>query len=396
MTYDIAIIGAGTSGLSLAKSLEDTGLNIVLIEKQTEENLAKPAYDGREIAITHLSHSLLNTLDMWDRIDPDAISLIKNAKVLNGDSDYALHFSHKEAGEDNLGFMTSNHLIRKAAYDSVKTANKIGFMCGAEVIDIETNSFGGTLTLNNDSIIKAKLIVAADSRFSKTRDMMEIPTSRLEFDRTCVVCRMNYEGEEQDTAMECFQYGRTLAALPLTNKRCSVVMTIDSDKASDILDLSPEDLASDIEKRIGSHLGKMELTTKLFSYPLIGIYANKFYAQRYALIGDTAVGMHPVTAHGFNLGLRGANTLADEIKKALTQGIDFGSVSVLSQYNQKHRKFTLPLYHGTNALVKLYTNESSPAKVVRHGLLKLGNRLKPAKKIITGLLTETNQSDKAV
>ena len=394
MNYDIAIIGAGTSGLSLAKSLEDTGLNIILIEKQSEANLADPAYDGREIAMTHLSHSLLNNLDMWDRIDPDAISLIKNAKVLNGDSDYALHFSHKEAGEDNLGFMTSNHLIRKAAYDSVKTGNKIEFLCDTEVIDIETDSFGGTLTLNNDGIIKAKLIVAADSRFSKTRDIMKIPTSRLEFDRTCVVCKMDYEGAEQDTAMECFQYGRTLAVLPLTQKKCSVVMTIDSDKANDILDLSPEELASDIEKRIDGHLGKMKLTTKLFSYPLIGIYANKFYARRYALIGDTAVGMHPVTAHGFNLGLRGANNLAHEIKNALTQGIDFGSISVLSRYNQTHRKFTMPLYHGTNALVKLYTNETAPAKFVRHGLLKLGNRLKPAKNIITGLLTETHQSDK--
>lgn len=391
MSYDIAIIGAGTSGLGLAKSLADTGLKIAIIEKQAKEKLANPDYDGREFAITHLSHRILNDLDMWNRIDPDAISLIKNAKVLNGDSKYALHFSHQEAGEDNLGFMTSNHLIRKAAYESVCNEKNIEFLCGQEVIDIQTDSTSGTLELDNDVFIKAKLIVAADSRFSKTRDMMKIETSKLDFNRMCVVCKMDYEGAEQDTAMECFQYGRTLAVLPLTQKRCSVVMTIDSNKVHEILDASPEELAIDIEQRIDSHLGKMKLTTKLFSYPLMGIYAKKFYSARYALIGDAAVGMHPVTAHGFNLGMRGQNILANEIKSAMAQGLDFGSISVLNTYHQKQNRYTLPLYHGTNALVKLYTNESAPAKFIRHGLLKLGNRLKPAKSIITNLLTETDK-----
>ena len=392
MNYDITIIGAGTSGLSFAKSLEGTGLKTVIIEKQAKAQLTNPPYDGREFAITHLSHKILNDLDMWDRIDPNAISLIKNAKVLNGDSDYALHFSHTESGEDNLGFMTSNHLIRKAAYEAVKETNKTDIIYDTEVIDIKTNDKEGVLTLSNGKKITASLIVAADSRFSKTRNMMKIETEKLDFKRTCIVCKMDYEGEEQDTAMECFQYGRTLAVLPLTNKRCSVVLTIDTDKAHEILDATPEALAQDIEQRIDGHLGKMKLTTELFSYPLMGIYAQKFYAKRYALLGDTAVGMHPVTAHGFNMGLRGAHTLANEIKAAIKQGSDFSSISVLSAYHQKHRKFTRPLYLGTNALVKLYTNETAPAKFVRHGLLKLGNRLKPAKHIITNLLTETDST----
>ena len=392
MEYDIAIIGAGTSGLSFAKSLEDTGLKTVIIEKQSEAQLRDPAYDGREFAITHLSHKILNNLDIWNRINPDAISLIKNAKVLNGDSDYALHFSHTESGEDNLGFMTSNHLIRKASYEAVKQAEQTDIITETEVIDIETNNKEGILTLSNGKTITAQLIVAADSRFSKTRDMMNIETEKLNFKSTCVVCKMDYEGEEQDTAMECFHYGRTLAVLPLTNKRCSVVMTIDTDKAYEILDATPEDLAADIEKRIEGHLGKMTLTTELFSYPLMGIYAKKFYAKRYALLGDTAVGMHPVTAHGFNMGLRGAHVLAEEIKNSQTQGLDYSSLTILDSYHQKHRRFTRPLYLGTNALVKLYTNESPPAKILRHGLLKLGNRLKPAKHIITNLLTETDNN----
>jgi len=100
------------------------------------------------------------------------------------------------------------------------------------------------------------------------------------------------------------------------------------------------------------------------------------------------VGMHPVTAHGFNLGLSGAHTLALEIKKALKQGHDFSSAEILSRYNQKHRRVSRPLYHGTNALVRLYTKETPLAKFARRSLLRLGNRIGPAKKLIMNQLTE--------
>ena len=104
--------------------------------------------------------------------------------------------------------------------------------------------------------------------------------------------------------------------------------------------------------------------------------------------GDASVGMHPVTAHGFNLGLRGSETLATVIEEALSNKDDFTSHEILSKYNQKHQRSTRPLYYGTNLLVDLYNSEKLSAKVLRRLALRFGNNFWPVKRLIMGQLTE--------
>ncbi len=388
MNYDIIIIGAGPAGLSFARSLADTNLKIALIEKQSEKILANPSYDGREIALTHLSYEIMKKLGMWERIPEESISLIRSAKVLNGKSSYALHFDHTETGQDNLGFMISNHLIRKSAYESLKDCKNVKILSEAEVSDITTDETHGTITLKDKTTMQAPLLVAADSRFSTTRRMMGISTSMLDFGRTCIVCKMSHEGHHNDTAYECFHYDRTLAVLPLNNKEVSLVITLNTEESETVLNQDHDEFARDIERRIEGNFGRMKLSSKLYPYPLVATYASKFYAQRYALIGDAAVGMHPVTAHGFNLGLRGAHTLAKEIKATLQTGGDIGAGQTLQRYNTLHQRHSYPVYKGTNALVKLYTKDTKPARFVRAALLRLGNRVTPAKRMIMDQLTE--------
>ncbi len=388
MDYDIIVIGAGPAGLSFAREMADSGLQIALIERQPEGALADPAYDGREIALTHMSHKLMNDLDMWGRIPKERIALIKTAKVLNGDSDYALHFDHREAGEDNLGFMISNNMIRKAAYESVKGFKNIHFLTEKEVSAIGTDQEKGWVELKDGARLEASLLVAADSRFSATRRMMGISTSMLDFGRTCIVCTMHITGDHEYTAYECFHYDRTLAILPMNNQEVSVVITLNSEESDDVMAMSEEEFSADVQRRIDGQFGDMKLSSKRFPYPLVSTFARRFCAQRFVLIGDAAVGMHPVTAHGFNLGLRGAHTLAEAIKADLQVGGALGGLGALERYNSQHRHASAPMYHGTNTLVKLYTKTSPRAKFARKALLVLGNRIKPAKRLIMNQLTE--------
>ncbi|MCB9982600.1 MAG: 5-demethoxyubiquinol-8 5-hydroxylase UbiM [Rhodospirillales bacterium] len=388
MKQDIIVIGAGPAGLSFARDMAETGLKITLIEKQPEIVLADPPYDGREIALTHLSYKIMNDLGMWDLIAKDDISLIKTAKVMNGHSPYALSFDHTEAGENNLGFMISNNRIRKAAYESLKGYDNIQILCEKEVASLGTDSGLGWVELKDGARLEAPLIVAADSRFSTTRRMMGISTSMLDFGRTCVVCTMSAELPHDDTAYECFHFDRTLAVLPLNNNQVSVVITLPSEESATLLSMSKEDFAKDIERRTESRFGAMALTSELFPYPLVATFAKKFHARRFAVVGDAAVGMHPVTAHGFNLGLRGAHTLAKELKNTLQTGGDIGSYTPLERYSRVHVRTCTPLYHGTNILVKLYTKDTPAAKFARRALLRLGNRIKPAKRLIMNQLTE--------
>jgi ubiquinone biosynthesis UbiH/UbiF/VisC/COQ6 family hydroxylase len=389
MKKDVIIVGAGPAGLSFACSLAESGLNITVIEKQAEELPAEPAYDGREIALTHLSKQLLETMGAWSHIPEDSVSLVKEAKILDGNSPYTLHFDYHEVCDDTLGHMVSNHQIRKALYEEVKAHHNIELLCEQSVEAIDTNEAVAAITLSNGKILSAPLIVAADSRFSQSRRSMGISARMHDFGKTAIVCRATHELPHHETAYECFRYGGTLAMLPLPGNESSVVITVSTDKAASILEQSEALFNADITAQFDRRFGEMKLSSERFSYPLVATYADKFTAERFALIGDAAVGMHPVTAHGFNLGLKGQHILANQIKQAMKTGVDIGVNSVLAGYDRKHRMASKPLYMATNAIVQLYTNDRKIPKLLRKAVLRLGNHLTPARKIIMHQLTET-------
>jgi len=388
MNFDVTIVGAGPVGLSFARALSDTSLNIAIIDRQTSKSLANPPEDGREIALTHLSKKILTSFGIWQEIDQNGISLIKEAKVINGASPYSLHFNHQDTSENTLGHLIPNRLIRAAAYKVAKESKAIKIITGVGVDSFNIDAYKAEIKLSNKEIIHCSLMIAADGRLSSSRRSMGIPSEVKDFGKTVIVCKMEHEKPHSNIAYECFHYGRTLAVLPMVGNYSSIVITISSDQADAIMKMKDQTFNQDIQTRFNSRLGGMMIVGKKYSYPLYASHASHFHANRFALIGDASVGMHPVTAHGFNLGLRGSKTLATVIEEALSNKLDFASVEILSKYNQKHQRSTRPLYYGTNLLVDLYNSERLTAKVLRRLALRFGNNFWPVKKFIMGQLTE--------
>jgi ubiquinone biosynthesis UbiH/UbiF/VisC/COQ6 family hydroxylase len=386
--HDIIIIGAGPAGLSFARTLSDTGLDMVLIERQPLAVLQNPPEDGRDIALTHTSETMMKNLGLWGHIPEDQVGTIRDAKVLDGTDPYALHFAAEDSGAPYLGKLVPNHLIRKAAYESVRHSDNITLVTEKSVTGVETDAKEGRVTLDDGTVLTAPLVIAADSRMSENRRRMGISAQMTDFGRVVIVCELAHTRPHDNIATECFHYDRTLAILPMAGDRSSAVVTLPSDQADEVLAMSPEDFAADIAARFEHQLGEMTLVTERHSYPLMGVLANRFVANRFALVGDAAVGMHPVTAHGYNLGLSGAAILAGEIRAAKQRGDDIGAMPGLLAYERQHRRKVLPLYHGTNAIVRLFTATSGPAKVLRSAALRLGNVLSPVKRRIEKQLTE--------
>ncbi len=385
---DIVIIGGGPAGLSLACSLADTSLKITIIEKQSVKYLSSPSYDGREIALTHFSKKILEDLGVWKRIPPNPISPIKEAKVLDGNSSYVLHFDSHKVHKEALGYLVSNHLIKKALYEKVITRPNIEVITNTSVVEVNSRKQYATVKTSDKKTIRAPLIVAADSRFSQTRENMGISASIYDFERVAIVCRMQHEKRHHNIAYECFHYGETLAVLPLMKNASSIIMTIPAEKSEILMNMNKKKFNTCVANKFKNKFGKMKLLNKRYSYPLVGVYADRFVANRFAVIGDAAVGMHPVTAHGFNLGLRGQNTLSLQIKFALKRKLDFGLQKILEKYEMKHRRASKPLYLGTNAIVKLYTGDSLFSKIARKAMLRIGNNFTPVKNKIINQLTE--------
>lgn len=383
MLNSVLICGAGPTGLALANDLAMAGIDVVLIEKSEERSLAEPVFDGREIALTHKSTAILRRLGAWERLAADAVHPLTRAKVYNGQSPLALAFTPDANKGGQLGSMVSNCDIRRALFDCAAARANIKLMTGVSVGQVITTPTEGRITLGNGQCLSGQLVVAADSRFSTLRSQLGIAARMYRLGKSMLVGRVGLDRDHGGIATEWFDHGQTLALLPLGPRIASAVVTLPDGQAAALADMDPRALGAELTRRFRRRFGTMEMLTPLHRYPLTISYAGRFAAARAALVGDAAVGMHPVTAHGFNLRLSGTARLAG----LLRQAGDLGEASLLRRYEIGHRVATWPLYAATNAIVGLYTDERMTGRIARHMGLGVA-RVTPARRMISRLLMQ--------
>ena len=384
---DIIVTGAGPAGLSLASALAGSGLRAILIERQPLETLSEAPYDGREIALTRPSVQALRALGIWAHIPQEEVFAIRDARVFNGSSSRCMEIGHRDGGREELGFLVSNHLIRRAAFAAIAGLPQVTLIAQSTVLDARRERDRVRVMLSEDRTLTARLIVAADSRFSELRRKLGISSRARDFGKTMLVCRTEHEKPHDQVAVEWFDHNQTLALLPLKENTCSSVVTVPHAEAQRLIAMPAEHFGEELRQRYRGRLGWMRPVSRVFAYPLIGVMADRFAGERCAMVGDTAVGMHPVTAHGFNLGLGSVLRLARELKAVAAAGRDIGASSVLERYARRHRRAALPLYLTTNAIVSLYTREDLPARFMRHALLRAGQELSPFRRAVARSLS---------
>ncbi len=406
MNTDVLIVGAGPAGLSLAISLAHAGLQATVLELQGEAQLASPAPDGREIALTHPSVQTLQRLGTWARLQDHEIGSIRDAIVHDGPvgARSTLDIVAEGSGADYLGRIVPNFALRRTAWEVASSTEGVTIITGTRVTQVTTTDTHAEVHYTQDdngvrvdaAPLKAPLVVAADSRFSGVRRMLGVGTQMTDFGRSVIVCRLSTTVSHDDKAHECFGYDRTLAILPVQpdpatgELLCSAVVTTDSADAQQLMQLSPEDFAAHVQNHFQSRLGDMQLVGERHIYPLVATYAHRFSGERFALLGDAAVGMHPVTAHGFNLGLSGVERLTACIVSAHGAGQDWGKAAVLAPYAQGHHRHAWPIFQGTNTVVKLFTDARPVPRLVRTAIIEASRRIPPIKAAIVAQLTGRN------
>lgn len=364
----IIVVGAGPAGLSFARALSGSSTHITLIERQPPAALADPARDGREIALTHASVRLLRKLGVWPLIPGEQIHLLREAHVLNGRQPFALSLTPDRSGETGLGYLVPNHAIRRALFQSIEHQPNVTIHAATSVDEATASSRRAGVRLSDGTMLEGDLLVAADARLSKIRDQLGIGARIQPLGRTMLVCGVRHPRPHQGIATEWFDHHRTVAMLPLDPGRSSLVLTLPEAEAQRLAKLDQDALGGVLSGYTDRRWGKIEAEEPPFVYPLTITYADHFAGPRAALIGDAAVGMHPVTAHGFNFGLMGAVRLARLIQGAH----DVGDPRLLRRYAIAHRAATLPLYEATRMLVGLFTDERPLARRMRNAVLRLG------------------------
>lgn len=302
-----------------------------------------------------------------------------------------------------LGFIVPNHALRRTAYAVAASTPGVRLLTGTQVTRVAAlpghaeldcvPSHTGPGDHATPQRLTAPLLVAADSRFSATRRQLGLGADMTDFGRTVIVCRMRHALPHGNVAHECFGYDRTLAVLPLPDDPqtgqalCSVVVTAGAADAAALMAQSPEAFATQVQAQFNDRLGPMALVGERHAYPLVAVYAQRFAGHRCALLGDAAVGMHPVTAHGYNLGLAGVERLTAALVSARQRGQDIGSADALAPYAQGHHRHAWPIYQGTNAIVRLYTDARPVPRLLRQLVLQGARRLPPLQAAIVGQLT---------
>lgn len=359
------IVGGGLNGPALALGLAQTGLRCVVVDALPAQTRKLRDFDGRSYALAHASMRLLRGLGLWDAVKDHTQPMLEikvtDGRAGEGPSPWMLHFDHAEIEEGPMGFMCEDRYLRQALLAAMDAEDRITQLDGETVVAQDA----GSVTLASGTTITAQLVIGADGRASGTATRAGIKRTGWGYGQTAIVCAVGHEKPHGGIAHQFFMPSGPLAILPLTDNRCSIVWSETDARAREVMAMADDAFLNALRPAFGSFLGDITLTGKRFSYPLGLTIANRFIADRVALIGDAAHGVHPIAGQGLNAGLRDVAALIEVLQDAKQRGEDIGSMAVLARYEQWRRFDTATLAAATDTFNRLFSNDNPLLRAVR-------------------------------
>lgn len=361
-TSDILIVGGGLNGPALALALAQTGHTVTLIDALPRDVRAREDFDGRSYALALASQKLIDQIGVWGAVAGQAQPMLEikvtDGRAGQGPSPFFMHFDHAEIEEGPMGYMIEDRYLRRALRDAMEAEPAITLVDEQTVIAQDADATGVTVTLARGDSLRGRLLVGADGRRSGTAERAGIKRTGWDYGQTALVCAIEHDRPHNGIAHQFFMPPGPLAILPLPGNRSSIVWSERSDRAAAIQSLDEESYLSILRPRFGDFMGDIRLAGDRFTYPLNLTLANAFVAERLALVGDAAHGVHPIAGQGLNAGLRDVGALAEVLTEARRRGEDIASSLVLDRYQQWRRFDTASLAAATDAFNRLFSNDN--------------------------------------
>ncbi|MEL7178888.1 MAG: UbiH/UbiF/VisC/COQ6 family ubiquinone biosynthesis hydroxylase [Pseudomonadota bacterium] len=369
MKTDLIIVGGGLNGPALALAAAQSGFTVTIIDSLPLDTRKRVNFDGRSYALAHASMRLLRGIGIWPAISDMAQPMLEikvtDGRAGEGPSPWMLHFDHAEIEEGPMGFMVEDRHLRRAFLDAMAQDDRITHLSEETVVAQTVDAASATVTLASGTDITGSLLIGSDGRKSGTAERAGIKRSGWGYGQTAVVCAVKHEKPHGGIAHQFFMPGGPLAILPLTKDRSSIVWSEKDDRAKALIAMDNDDFLAALRPAFGSFLGQISLTGTRFSYPLGLTLANSFIADRMALIGDAAHGVHPIAGQGLNAGLRDVAALAEVLESARARGDDIGGAQTLARYQQWRRFDTATLALATDTFNRLFSNDNPLLRAAR-------------------------------
>ena len=368
--HDIAIVGGGLNGTALALALDHIGLNVCLIDANPVKVRKNAGFDGRSYALALTSMRLLDGIGLRTRIADTAQPMLQikvtDGRAGEGPSPFLMQFDHAEIEEGPMGYMVEDRHLRRALLDAVAERPGITRADNRRVVAQTASASGISLTLDNGTSLRARLVIGADGRASGTADRAGIKRISWRYDQTALVCAIGHEKPHEGIAHQFFMPPGPLAILPLTGNRSSIVWSETAANAAAINALPDADYIDVLRPRFGSFLGEITLAGARYTYPLGLSLAHEMIAERVALVGDAAHGVHPIAGQGLNAGLRDIAALADVLADARRRGDDIGAQTPLLAYQTWRRFDNATLALATDSFNRLFSNDNPLVRMARN------------------------------
>ncbi|MDX5360436.1 MAG: FAD-dependent monooxygenase [Alphaproteobacteria bacterium] len=381
---DVLIAGGGMAGLSLALALAQGGLSCTVVDALSPETVTDAGFDGRVSALAYAVCRMYRALGVWQHMAPHAQPIndivVTDGTVRGGASPLFLHFDHREIGKEPLGHLVENRHIRLALFAAARDVSAITLIAPGRVTGYSATPDGVTGTLADGRQVHARLLAVCEGRQSPLRAMAGIRTIGWSYRQTGIVTTVAHEKPHHGIAQEFFLPSGPFAILPMTGNRASLVWTERTELADALLALDAEDFAAELRARFGDYLGAVEPVGPRWSYPLSLQIATDMIAERVALVGDAAHGIHPIAGQGLNLGLRDVAALAEVMAQARGLGLDPGAFDTLERYAQWRRFDTVSLAAVTDVLNRLFSNDIGPVRLVRDTGLWAAGQVAPLRR----------------
>ncbi|MGQ0660067.1 FAD-dependent oxidoreductase [Sphingosinicella sp.] len=378
---DVIILGGGLVGLTLAIALDRHGVSTVVIDPGDPAKQVAPSYDGRATAVSSSSWRMLEAIGVAERLagETRAIGAIR---VSDGLKPGGIVFEPRDA--DPLGIMVENRLLRAALRETALAAGRLTLLMPAMPVQVERDAARARVTLADGEIVAAPLVVGSEGRNSPSREQAGIALAQWRYDHAAIVATVAHERDHESVACEIFYPDGPFAILPMPDAeagehRSAIVWSVSARDGPAVKALPDRALAHEIEKRMGGFLGQVTLAGPRFSYPLGFHHSARITAERFALAGDAAHGIHPIAGQGLNLGFRDAAALVEVLVEGARLGLDLGDAQLMARYERWRSLDTLMVAMATDSLTRLYGMPGRAASAVRRLGMAAENRIGPLK-----------------
>ena len=377
--HDLIVVGGGLTGLALAAAVGGAGCSVLVVERTALPRLVSIPYDGRVTAVAQGGKRFLDRIGAWNRVAESAEPIL-DIVVREAFSPVAVRYDHRAVGAEPLGYIVENRELRAALLTLAQSHPTVTIAAPTEIASLHRTDVRVEVELSDGRRAKAPLLALCEGRQSSTREGLGVGVRQWSYGQTGIVCSVRHEAPHHGLAVERFFPDGPFARLPMTGDRCSIVWALDDSLSAAVLALDEVGFLGEIAERFGGDLGRLELASQRWSYPLTLVLADSYTASRAVLVGDAARGIHPIAGQGWNLALRDVATVAEIVVDRLRLGLDPGDALVLERYAAWRRFDGMALVAVTDGINRLFANDVLPLRLAREAGLAVVDRIAPLKR----------------